>query len=342
MVTFAELLQVLRAFGANLGPDRDAVEIDGHDSADTTPCCHADALNQSSSPLFPAGAAEPAPAASAAGASLVSVRDENLRRALLLFSLHLSLHAHTRIFRTMCERHNCVILLLKLMLDDLRRRGVDSKSTLIHKLLLQVLEGYAADAPAAPAAEEEGSDESKQQSASKKPRAYPTLSDADFTTLCTLFLSPLVTSAPHLLLAASRWSNVHSLLRQVLHTCSLALARSAVREEVRSRAHKAGWPWSLRRFEPLWFLGFRSLLVFLFVCPLLFSLRLFLVQPVSASLLTRAPAVSDFVSLLQEPRVLQQSMQLRSKADPAGDNMRLVRCLGQTSTACSDTHASEL
>ena len=52
--------------------------------------------------------------------------------------------------------------------------------------------------------------------------------------------------------------------------------------------------------------------------------------------------MSDFVSLLQDPRVLQQSMLLRSKADPSGENMRLMRCLGQTSTACSDTHASEL
>lgn len=224
---FEDLLDVCRAWGAEMRPRSDR-PVDARVDAN---------LAFTSSLFTASGVGAVASVGSSSPASLVdSFRSSEFlscfNHTLNAFALHLLTCPHSRIFRSMAERYDAVLLMLRLTLDVQQRHEELKRYVVLQTIVSEIVAGIQREA--------EG-----------------TIDDEQFTTLVRLFLAPLGTDgrttqsdvgddgrssalspaagglshARILRYMSSEWSPA-SLLHQVVGEAAMAIARSIADQQV--------------------------------------------------------------------------------------------------------------
>jgi len=144
----------------------------------------------------------------------------NFRLALQCFLDSLNLFPHTRIFSSLCQRHDCIIMFLRILRHVLSQHPSGDSYQVITPILIEIFDGI------------EDEYEQRASSPNQPPAAVASVSDEVFTTLSSLFLSPLL-AAPNsqmamLLKYLQQASRRESLFGQCIRSAAYALLQTTL------------------------------------------------------------------------------------------------------------------
>lgn len=218
--SFADLIEVVRAYGGDIRrQDTMIVEED-------------DATAPLAAPPFSPPSSSPVASLPKDDLSTRSLFDHNLHLVLGLFLTHLKTYPHSRIFRDTQERCDCILLCLRLLLDDVAANNQRDHRFVLKDILAAVVEGIERDEVA------EAAGAASPSAAAASTADAPQLSDASFNRLAQLFLSPCLSSTP--LVLASVLAHLYlasHLLKHLTRSAAQALATSIVQKQVSQKQH---------------------------------------------------------------------------------------------------------
>jgi hypothetical protein len=241
-------------------------------------------------------------AVAAAAAPLPSYFAHNFELVLQCFLLHLRCYpSFSSLLRSRCERHRCVLLLLRLW-RDARARAHTVLATTVHRTLMYVLDLCIPSGGGGGEGEANGDADDTTE---------------EFRTVASLFLSPSLRATHHELvdmIDALRIGAATTLLRRILRTCALALLRSTLASWETNAAAETAAGTSADAGAA--------------------AAGAIVVRVSRASLSPVVSAVEHFQPLLQHPAVKTTAESLRG-VQAEGRNGELISLVGQ---CCSVSH----